>query len=330
MTVRVTSAVISTAPTTAGHVHPNALAHGLRVLGDEWAMLIVQRALLGDRRYGDFKASLPISDAVLTGRLTELVDLGLLRHVPDRVGGRSSYQLDGMGRGLWPVHLLIWDWEQSWAVRDGHGLPTMRHRSCGRVFRPVLTCGSCGERADPRAMTAAWGPAGGWERSIPRAGRRRRSATRGPGRFRATMGVVASHWSLAVIVAALWGTRRYGDFQETLSMSPAILSERLKTLVAEGFLTEQPTATRADWSEYHPTPRTIAFLPVFAVMVAWAERWFGEPGGPSVVLTHSSCGDVLRPRLRCDQCRDLLVSGDVIAEEAGSGHGGDPAAYSDN
>ena len=58
MTVRVTSAVISTAPTTAGHVHPNALAHGLRVLGDEWAMLIVQRALLGDRRYGDFKASL--------------------------------------------------------------------------------------------------------------------------------------------------------------------------------------------------------------------------------------------------------------------------------
>lgn len=144
------------------------------------------------------------------------------------------------------------------------------------------------------------------------------------------MGVVASHWSLAVIVAALWGTRRYGDFQETLGMSPAILSERLKTLVAEGFLTEQPTATRADWSEYHPTPRTIAFLPVFAVMVAWAERWFGEPGGPSVVLTHSSCGDVLRPRLRCDQCRDLLVSGDVIAEEAGSGHGGDPAAYSDN
>lgn len=291
---------------------PNALAHGLQVLGDEWGMLIVQRALLGDRRYGELKASLPISDAVLAGRLADLVDVGLMRHAPGANQRRSSYLLGGMGRGLWPVHLLIWDWERAWTPAGAVELPTMRHRTCGATFRPVLTCGSCRRPVPAGEIAATWGPHGGWDRSIPRGVRRRRGGTSGPGRFPATMGVVGNHWSLAVVVAALWGVHRYGDFRATLGMSPAVLSERLRTLVAEGFLTEQPSTARADWSDYHPTPRTIALLPTFAVMSAWAERWFGEPDRPSVVLTHRACEAPLHPRLRCDRCHDLLVGEDVV------------------
>lgn len=300
-----------TSPTTLEE--PNALAHGLAILGDEWGMLIVQRALLGDRRYGQFRSSLSISDAMLSARLGELVDIGLLRHAPGGTTTRpGAYLLDGMGRGLWPVHLLIWDWEQAWSPVHAEVLPTMRHRLCGALFRPLLTCGSCGATVPAAAIAAAWGPEGGWPRSIPRGGRRRRAA--GPGRFPATMGVVGNHWSLAVVVAALWGARRYGDFRTSLGMSPAVLSERLRTLVAEGFLVEQPSSARRDWVEYHPSARTIALLPVFAVMVAWAERWFGEPQRPSVVLSHRACGEPLRPRLRCDRCVDVLTSDDIHIE----------------
>ena len=38
----------------------------LGVLGDEWTLLLIQQALLGVTRYGDFAAALPISHSVLT------------------------------------------------------------------------------------------------------------------------------------------------------------------------------------------------------------------------------------------------------------------------
>lgn len=133
------------------------------------------------------------------------------------------------------------------------------------------------------------------------------------------MGVVGNHWSLAVLVAALWGTRRYGDFQSTLAMSPAILSERLRTLVGAGFLEEHPSAQRADWLEYHPTTKAVALLPVFALMVTWAERWFGKPGSVSVLLEHRGCAQTLQPRLRCDRCHDQLNSEDVVVVESTRG-----------
>src|SRR5690606_12303994 len=203
----------------------------------------------------------------------------------------------------------VWDWEQVWGEDNGP-LPVMRHRVCGGVFRPVLSCGSCGRPSRAADLEVRWGPEGGWERSIPRGGRRRRGG--GPGRFPATMGVVGNHWSLAVLVAALWGTRRYGDFQSALAMSPAILSERLRTLVGAGFLEEHPSAQRADWFEYRPTPKAVALLPVFALMVVWAERWFGLPQAPSVLLEHRTCGRALRPRLRCGRCHDPLHSEDIL------------------
>ena len=50
----------------------------LGVLGDEWTLLIIQRALLGATRYGEFAAALPVSNSVLAGRLQSLVADDLL------------------------------------------------------------------------------------------------------------------------------------------------------------------------------------------------------------------------------------------------------------
>jgi DNA-binding HxlR family transcriptional regulator len=44
----------------------------LGLLGDEWTLLIIQRALLGATRYGEFATALPVSHSVLTGRLQSL------------------------------------------------------------------------------------------------------------------------------------------------------------------------------------------------------------------------------------------------------------------
>ena len=57
---------------------PNAVAHMLGLLGDEWTLLVVQQALLGATRFADFKTRLPISNSVLTRRLETLTRGGLL------------------------------------------------------------------------------------------------------------------------------------------------------------------------------------------------------------------------------------------------------------
>ena len=119
---------------------PNAVSRMLGLLGDEWNLLIVQQSLLGANRYGEYLARLPISNAVLTTRLRSLTSEGLLerREYQDNPP-RTEYLLTPRGRALWPMMLLIWDWERRWVPDHVDQLPTMRHVTCGALFTPPAT-----------------------------------------------------------------------------------------------------------------------------------------------------------------------------------------------
>ena len=67
---------------------PNAIGASLGLLGDEWTLVIVRSAFEGACRYGDWKCTLPISDAVLTARLGTLVDAEVLARVHGSGGAR--------------------------------------------------------------------------------------------------------------------------------------------------------------------------------------------------------------------------------------------------
>jgi DNA-binding HxlR family transcriptional regulator/putative sterol carrier protein len=55
-------------------------AHALEILGERWALLIIRELMLGPKRFGDIRASLPgISANVLTQRLEGLEGYGVLR-----------------------------------------------------------------------------------------------------------------------------------------------------------------------------------------------------------------------------------------------------------
>jgi DNA-binding HxlR family transcriptional regulator len=55
-------------------------AHGLELIGERWALLVLRELMLGARRFSDLRADLPgISANVLTQRLTELEERGLVR-----------------------------------------------------------------------------------------------------------------------------------------------------------------------------------------------------------------------------------------------------------
>ncbi|MDN4520703.1 winged helix-turn-helix transcriptional regulator [Mycolicibacterium austroafricanum] len=281
----------------------------LSLLGDEWTLLIVQRALLGARRYGDFAAALPVSNTVLSGRLQSLTADGLLvRSQYQSNPPRSEYLPTSMGRSLWPMLTSIWEWERRWVPEHAEPLPRMHHATCGRPFQPVVTCRACDGPASGKDVAAQWGPSGSWERSIPSGTNRRRSSGRRSGAallFPQTMSVVGDRWAFALLVAAFVGVGRFTDFQAQLGAPPATIADRLSVFTDENILGQSG-------GRYGLTEKGLAFFPVLVCALAWAQRWFPSPEGPAVLLTHTACDRRFAPVLVCDQCGNRLRAEQVL------------------
>ncbi|OBB59999.1 HxlR family transcriptional regulator [Mycobacterium sp. 852013-51886_SCH5428379] len=283
----------------------------LGLLGDEWTLLIVRESLLGARRFTDF-TTLPISAAVLTGRLRALVDDGLLeRRVYQQQPLRAGYLPTERCQALWPVLVSIWHWERTWVDEHATTLPAMEHTGCGVEFSPVLRCAGCRRETGTADITGRWGPSGGWQRSVPRGTTRRRTRGDAPGLFPETMAIFGNRWASAIIGAAFLGTRRFSDFQTRLGAPAALVAEHLRVFCDIGVLQAAAHPRRADWSEYHLTPKGRAFYPVVAASIHWAEEWFGAPEGSALVLTHTACGTDFVPELACDQC-DRTLSAEAV------------------
>lgn len=295
----------------------NAIGRMLGLLGDEWTLLIVRESLMGAWRFTDFAAmnvSRPISNAVLTNRLRVLVGDGMLdRQVYQEQPLRAGYVPTERCRALWPLLVSIWHWERTWVPDHAEPLPAMRHRGCGREFSPALRCAHCRRQVAATDLDARWGPSGGWARSVPRGTTRRRArdATAQAGLFPETMAIFGNRWAAAIIGAAFLGTRRFSDFQGRLGAPAALVAEHLRVFCDIGVLQAAAHPRRADWSEYHLTPKGQAFFPVVASAIGWADQWFGAPEGPALTLTHTACGRGFVPQLGCDQCADALA-GDTV------------------
>jgi DNA-binding HxlR family transcriptional regulator len=66
--------------TKRGYEDACGTAHGLELIGERWAMLVLRELMLGPRRFSGLKADLPgISANVLAQRLGELEERGLVR-----------------------------------------------------------------------------------------------------------------------------------------------------------------------------------------------------------------------------------------------------------
>jgi DNA-binding HxlR family transcriptional regulator len=92
------------------------VAHGLELVGERWAMLVVRELMLGAKRFGDLKDDLPgISANVLSHRLDELEQAGLVtRHKLPKPASVWVYDLTDWARELEPVLQSF----GRWAARD--------------------------------------------------------------------------------------------------------------------------------------------------------------------------------------------------------------------
>jgi DNA-binding HxlR family transcriptional regulator len=82
----------------------------VELVTERWALLIVRDLLVGPRRYTDLQHGLPkISTNILSARLKELQEGGVVRRVPMRSCG-LVYELSDYGRELEPIVLALGRW----------------------------------------------------------------------------------------------------------------------------------------------------------------------------------------------------------------------------
>jgi DNA-binding HxlR family transcriptional regulator len=86
------------------------------VLCTRWTMLVVREMLCGSARFNDLRRGVPrMSPALLSQRLRELEDAGLVARVPQRKGGElHEYALTEAGLALGPVVQAFAAWGQTW------------------------------------------------------------------------------------------------------------------------------------------------------------------------------------------------------------------------
>jgi DNA-binding HxlR family transcriptional regulator len=121
---------------------PCPVARTLDVIGEWWTLLIVRDALLGARRFDDFKQA-GIADNILSARLKGLIEGGILeRRAYQAHPVRYEYLLTAKGRELALVVVALRTWGLKWT--KGKDSSSLTHGDSGHVVSSRLYCDDCG------------------------------------------------------------------------------------------------------------------------------------------------------------------------------------------
>ncbi|WP_136636855.1 winged helix-turn-helix transcriptional regulator [Pseudooceanicola onchidii] len=145
-----------------------SMARTLSVIGDRWTLMVLRDCFLGVRRFDDFQRRLGVTRGILSDRLRQLTEAGVLDKVAyqDRPP-RHEYRLTRRGLDLHPVILSIVHWGDVHMAGEA-GRPILhRHKTCGALFDPVLSCSECGEPVRPHDVEVIRGPGHAADRHMP-------------------------------------------------------------------------------------------------------------------------------------------------------------------
>ena len=113
----------------------------MQLLGSRSAVLLMRESYFGTTRFDEFVARTALTEAVVAGRLRDLVDAGLLAKEPYREPGqrtRQAYVLTDRGRDLMPAVIALGQWGAKHL--PGTRGRSLEHRDCGQRVRVVVEC----------------------------------------------------------------------------------------------------------------------------------------------------------------------------------------------
>ncbi|MCW2238733.1 winged helix-turn-helix transcriptional regulator [Azospirillum canadense] len=135
------------------------VAQSLERVGEWWSILIMRDALRGLSRFDEFQKSLDIAPNILSRRLNDLVEHGLLekRRYCD-APPRDEYVPTEIGRDFRSVVLAMLAWGNRHFAPDGKAVVLMNTET-GEEADPVLVDRITGKPVSDPAFKTARGPA---------------------------------------------------------------------------------------------------------------------------------------------------------------------------
>lgn len=119
-----------------------AVADTAEVIGERWSLLILRDAFYGVRRFDDFHNDLGIARNILSNRLTELVDQGVMETRRYQSNPpRNEYVLTEKGKDLFDVLVALMTWGERWGGAEDPQV--LIHNDCNNETRLVATCSHC-------------------------------------------------------------------------------------------------------------------------------------------------------------------------------------------
>lgn len=114
---------------------------------------------------------------------------------------------------------------------------------------------------------------------------------------------VGDRWTLLVVHALLVGPRRFGDLaRDVAPIAPNVLTQRLRSLEADGLVLAVPYQRRPPRVAYELTARGRDLAGVLRLLAAWAD--------PALGPVHGACGTALEVGWRCPSCDVEVSAGD--------------------
>ncbi len=121
-------------------------------------------------------------------------------------------------------------------------------------------------------------------------------------------------WSMLIIREALFGVRRFGEFQKRLGLAKNILTVRLRALVDRGILKTVPASDGRAYQEYLLTPKGRGVFPILVALRQWSEEFDDRPEEIATILVDRETGMPVRKLELHAQDGRLLSVGDIAVK----------------
>ncbi len=136
------------------------------------------------------------------------------------------------------------------------------------------------------------------------------------------LAVVGDRWTVLVMREMFLGNTRFTDLANATGASRATLSKRLRALVANGVLYQNPYQDKPVRIEYRLTDKGFALYDFALSVWQWEYRW-GERDGQRLPqrLRHRGCGHRFVPEPACAHCSEAIDIREISVRAGASATG---------